>query len=91
MVKKLDHDKIRELYKEGYSFNEIATAVGAKSTLYIQQILKQSGLWTGHKEIDTGKIKALRKAGWSITDIVFEMGLPAETVKEVLNETVLHS
>ena len=84
--RKLDRQKICDLWNQGLSINEIATNVGARSISYIAQILRDAGLYSGKSPIDKGKIRALRKAGWNIPAIAHEMWLPAETIKGVLNE-----
>lgn len=86
MPRTLDRKKIFEMYEQGFSLMEIADAVGARSTTYIQTLIREADGRGKVVNIDKGKIHALRKAGWSIADIVFEMGLPPEKVREVLSE-----
>lgn len=38
------------------------------------------------KELDVGKVKALRKAGWTIDKIADEMGVSAPTISRCLKE-----
>lgn len=83
--RRLDRQKICDLWKQEYSIAEIAAETGANSTS-VAQILRDAGLYSGKSKVDKGKIRALRKAGWNISAIAHEMWLPAETIKGVLNE-----
>ena len=79
--KRLDHEKIIELSAEGYSSDVIASMIGAKSRDYVQEIIhkyqtKTPGWFPGIKSqhpgiapLDTGKVKALHKAGWCLQKI----------------------
>ena len=83
--RKLDRQKIYDLWKQELSIDDIAAEVGGKSSS-VAQILREAGLYSGKAPVDKGKIRALRKAGWNISAIAHEMWLPAETIKGVLNE-----
>lgn len=41
---------------------------------------------TNKKDIDMGKVKALRKAGWTLEKIADEMGCSAQTIANKLKE-----
>ena len=82
---RLTLDEMTELYRGGMSTEEIAQAHGYKNDKYIRERLKQIGLYDNNR-IDVGKIRALRKAGWTISAIAFEMATTGEKVKEILEE-----
>lgn len=73
MGKKLDRNRIRELYLQGMSMADVAEEVGAKSVSFVRTILRDEGLIVEYG-IDIGKVKALKKAGWSISEIEYELG-----------------
>lgn len=65
--------KMIEMYKEGYSLSEICETLEYKDTDYIVQTLKRYGLYKGNRSgIDVPKVLALKKAGWTMKDIVEE-------------------
>jgi predicted transcriptional regulator len=77
------------MHNSGYSAREIAEAVGAKRPDYIRKILADANLVevrASGKYIDKGKIIALRKAGWNISSIAFEMCMTRKEVEEILHE-----
>ena len=78
-----------ELYLQGLEPDEIKEELGYSSAEYITQKLRDAKVYdSSRKRIDKGKIKALRKAGWSIQDIAEEEQLPESIIREVLNETL---
>lgn len=84
---RLSWDKMIDLYKQGYEPNEIARMYGYKNGEYITAKLRQAGVYRSNK-IDTGKVFALRKAGWTVRDIAMECVASIEQIEEVLNDRV---
>lgn len=78
---KVDKDKMYELYDAGLSVDEIAEncACSRNYTLYLLQ--KKYGKIG---KIDTGKIKALWRAGWSINSIMNEMNVSEDEIRKVV-------
>ena len=88
-VKKFDRQQIFRMHNSGYNSREIAEAVGAARPDYIRHILAEAGLEEvrqSGKYVDEGKIVALRKAGWSISGIAFEMCMKRKEVEKILYE-----
>ena len=75
----MDCQKIVELWKQGYTVNEITDKIDAESPVYVSQILASK---IGRQKIDTGKVRALHKAGWNVGAIAFECG---GSRQEILN------
>lgn len=46
---------------------------------------------TRRKDLDDGKIRALRKAGWTLEKIADEMGCATQTIKNRLDEYKIKS
>ena len=81
---KIPHDEVVQMYGEGYEIAELAYIFGSNNA-YIREILRKKKVQLRPENgIDVGKIKALRRAGWTVTAIAFEMCLPAEQITEVL-------
>lgn len=84
---KITLDKMIELYNQGHGTNDIAKMYGYKNDEYITSKLKQAGVYKANR-LDTGKILALRKAGWSIKDIAMDCVASIEQIEEVLNDRI---
>jgi hypothetical protein len=82
---KLTLQRIIELYESGMETGEIAEQNGYQNDRYIIQRLRSAG-YAVVKSIDTGKVMALHRAGWSSKDIAYDMNLPINKVEGVLNE-----
>ena len=74
-----------ELYEQGYEPDEIGHMYGYKNGEYIRGKLRDAGVWKAER-LDTGKVGALHKAGWSVRDIAIEMGTTEKQIREVVNE-----
>lgn len=65
--------KMIRMYKEGYSLSEICETLEYKDTDYLVQTLRRIGLYKGNRfGIDVPKVLALKKAGWTMKDIIEE-------------------
>ena len=82
---KLTLQRIIELYESGMETGEIAEQNGYQNDKYIIQRLRSAG-YAVVKSIDTGKVMALHRAGWSNKDIAYDMNLPINKVEGVLND-----
>ena len=82
---KLTLQRIIELYESGMETGEIAEQNGYQNDKYIIQRLRSAG-YAVVKSIDTGKVMALHRAGWSNQDIAYDMNLPINKVEGVLND-----
>lgn len=80
---RLSLDKMIELYQQGYEPNEIAKQYGYKNGEYITSKLRQAGVYKASR-LDTGKILALRKAGWNVRDIAMECVASIDQIEGVL-------
>ena len=78
---KVDKNKMYELYEAGHSVDEITEECSC-SRNYALYILQKKYGKIG--KIDTGKIRALWKAGWSINSIMYEMHMTEEEVRKVV-------
>jgi len=74
-----------ELYEQGWEPDEIGRMYGYKNGEYIRGKLRDAGVWKAER-LDTGKVGALHKAGWSVRDIAIEMGTTEKQIREVVNE-----
>ena len=73
----LDRANIARLAEKGFTPDEIVTEIGAKSRSHVLAILSEMGFRearNGVKRLDIPKVKALRRAGWSMQKIVSEFG-----------------
>lgn len=78
--------QMAELYLQGMEPDEIRERFGYKSEDYIIQKLRQARVYVhNRKKVDEGKIKALHRAGWSISEIAEEEQLREPVIREVLN------
>ena len=77
----IDKKKIFAMYEAGQTCDEIASEVGCTSG-YITDIVRVK--YGKQPRMDTGKIKALWRAGWSINSIMKEMHLAEEEVRKVV-------
>ena len=81
-----DRGQIIRLSEKGYSSNQIAGMIGAKSATYVRKIVhgyqsENPGWYPGIKcenpdlaPLDIGKVRALTKAGWDLAKIHEEFG-----------------
>lgn len=84
---KLDREQIYHLWQEGYSIDYITREVGSRSKGHIKNLIQLKFGPVEEQRIDSGKIFALKKAGWSAARIAEEMHLPeAEVVKILIGE-----
>lgn len=88
--RKINKAKAIDLYTSGYSEDEIAQQFACARTTIID-VLTEAGVYVpaseGKKKIDKGKIRALRKAGWLLSEIALDCYCSIADVEEVLNET----
>ena len=72
------------MYKvEKMTPHEIANKVGYKRAESVTDKLRRAGVLEGGK-VDTGKIKALHRAGWTIEAISIDTEVSEETVRNVI-------
>ena len=94
--KKTKKQQIWELHQKGVKDGEIAeilcTTKNHVSTalhdLRIEKGIKLKSEEEKQKYVDEGKVLALRKAGWKIHDIAWDMGISESAVCEALNNHV---
>jgi len=74
MKPKYDRGKIVRMYKQGYTDQEIANAVGSSSWRTIDDLLVKLGVRNQKREttLDVPKVRALAKAGWTVEEIEYE-------------------
>ena len=73
-------EELIRMYKvEKMTPQEIATTVGYKRAESVADKLRRAGVLES-KTVDTGKIKALFKAGWSVRAIALDTEVSEETV-----------
>ena len=82
---RLSLKKMIELYESGMDTAEIAEQNGYKNDKFIVHKLREAG-YVVRRNIDTGKVMALHRAGWSNQDIAWDMSIPIEKVEGVLND-----
>lgn len=77
----VDKRTVYRMYEAGRTFDEIASEVGC-SYNYISDLIRVK--YGKQPRMDTGKIKALWRAGWSINSIMYEMHMTEEEVRKVV-------
>ena len=83
---KIDRQKIRTLYEEGYSVQEIISIIETGTIKYVRDLLRAMGYKVEEKnKLDIPIVKALLEAGWSIEKIVEEFNRDF-TAEEIVNE-----
>lgn len=89
MQPRIDHEAVIRMYLEGYEIDELAMIFDAKYS-YIKEILLRKGKVKLREKsaIDTGKAKALRRAGWNLNAIAFELCTTVDEVKKALWERI---
>lgn len=88
-MKKLDHEKICRMYREGYELDEIMYEVGCHRKDYLKCILAKYGVpIRDRRYIDKGKIRNLYKYHRTPEWIADDLNLPIEEVMKVLEEKV---
>ena len=80
-------DRMKELYEHGYDLAYISEEMGITPD-YIRNCLQKMGVWYDYGGIDVPKVLALRKAGWHMAAIRYELGnrFTAEQIIEAVNE-----
>ena len=80
-------DRMKELYEQGYDLAYISEEMGVTPG-YIEDCLKKMGVWYDYGGIDVPKVLALRRAGWHMADIRYELGnkFTAEQIINAVNE-----
>ena len=81
---RVNHEEVKRLFLEGVSMQCIA-AMQDCCFVTVKKIIRKAGL-TQYDNFDTGKMKALHHAGWSIHKIADEMGVEDEEIRRRLNE-----
>ena len=82
---KLTLQRMIELYESGMDTAEIAEKNGYQNDKFIIHKLREAG-YVVRRNIDTGKVMALHRAGWSNQEIAWDMNIPVEKVEGVLND-----
>lgn len=82
---RLSLKKMIELYESGMDTAEIAEQNGYQNDKFIVHKLREAG-YVVRRNIDTGKVMALHRAGWINQDIAWDMNIPIEKVEGVLND-----
>lgn len=80
---RVDKDNVVQMARDGFSVAEIADANSCKPN-YVLRILNNAGIHLFKPKVDTGKIRALAKARWSIEDIAEDCECTIEEVKACL-------
>ncbi len=87
---RVNHEVVHELRLEGHSWQAICEKLGKKDNYatalrkHHLELYPEDAEVTITKPIDTGKIRALRRARWSIPKIADEMGMSEEQIEKVL-------
>lgn len=94
---KFNRAQIARMTAEGFTPEEIAKELGAKSPTHIRVLVrklrqkdpesvKRIGRPIARFKLDVGKVKALAGAGWTIGQIYYEMGMvyPIEEIREAM-------
>ena len=84
---KLTLQRMIELYESGMDTAEIAEQNGYQNDKFIIHKLREAG-YVVRRNIDTGKVMALHRAGWSNQEIAWDMNIPVSKVEGVLNDRV---
>ena len=84
-VGKLSLQRMIELYESGMDTAEIAEKNGYQNDKFIIHKLREAG-YVVRRNIDTGKVMALHRAGWSNQQIAWDMNIPVSKVEGVLND-----
>jgi len=84
---KIRMDRMKSLYLQGYDLAYISEEMGITPG-YIEDCLKKMKVWQDYGGIDVPKVLALRKAGWHMAEILYELGqkYTAKQVIEAVNE-----
>lgn len=77
----VDKRKVYRMYEAGHTCDEIASEAGC-SYGYVSDLIRIK--YGKQPRLDTGKIKALWRAGWTINSIMKEMHLDEEEVRKVV-------
>ena len=77
----IDKNKLYTMHEDGNTADEIAEAFGCSRGYVLNLIQRKYGK---QPRFDTGKIRALWKAGWSINSIMYEMHLTEDEVRKVV-------
>ncbi len=80
---RVDKANVVRMAREGCSVAEIADANSCKPN-YVLRILNAAGIHLFKPKVDTGKIRALAKAHWSIEDIAEDCECTIEEVRACL-------
>lgn len=77
--RKIDKEKMIQMYEEGYTCDEIAHYFGTKSGKNIEDMVRKE-----IKGIDKGKAKGLWLAGWGIYAIMKECHATEDEIREIV-------
>ena len=79
---------LRELYLSGHTIGEICKEMGYKTPETPINYLRNMGIYEDYGGIDVPKVLALRRAGWHMADIRYELGnkFTAEQIIDAVNE-----
>lgn len=77
--RKIDKEKMLQMYNDGYTYDEIAHYFGTKSGKNIEDLVRKE-----IKGVDKGKVKRLWLAGWGIYAIMKECHATEEEIREVV-------
>ena len=76
-------NRMKTLYLQGYDLAYISEEMDCTPG-YIKQCLQRMGVWFDYGGIDVPKVLALRKAGWHMAEILYELG-QKYTAKQVID------
>lgn len=84
---KIRMNRMKSLYLQGYDLAYISEEMGITPG-YIEDCLKKMKVWQDYGGIDVPKVLALRKAGWHMAEIRYELGnrFTAKQIIEAVNE-----
>ena len=77
--RKIDKEKMIQMYEEGYTYDEIAYYFGTKSGKNIEDMVRKE-----IKGVDKGKAKRLWLAGWGIYAIMKECHATEDEIREIV-------
>lgn len=77
--RKIDKEKMLQMYNDGYTYDEIAHYFGTKSGKNIEDMIRKE-----IKGVDKGKAKRLWLAGWGIYAIMKECHATEDEIREIV-------
>ena len=95
--RKFNYDTIRKMAMDGFTAQEIAAEIGAQSAEHIKVLVRKMKREIAQpvgrppiarQKLDVGKVRALQRAGWSIGNIYYELGMmyPVEEIRKAMKK-----